>query len=244
VIHEEIVDINRREFLRTGAHAALAGATGHPQGTKYQVGAYYFPNWAPDPRLERIHGKGWTEWELLKRGEPKFAGHLQPKRPAWGYEDESAPQVFERKIAAAHAAGLSHFIFDWYWYEGKPFLERGLERGYLQAGNKADVRFCLMWANHDWLDPMPCRLDKETRLIFKGTYDSAVFDSAVDYVISHYFREPSYYRIDGAPYFSIYMLKQMVERMGGMEIARVALDRFRQRTRNAGFPDLHLNTVA
>jgi hypothetical protein len=238
------MEINRREFMRAGALAALAGATGRSEAEKYEVGAYYFPNWAPDPRLERIHGKGWTEWELLKRGEPKFPGHLQPKRPAWGYEDESDPRVFEKKIAAAHTAGLSHFIFDWYWYEGKPFLERGLERGYLNAANKADVRFCLMWANHDWLDLMPCRLDKDTRLLFKGAYDSAAFDVAVDYVISHYFREPSYYRINGAPYFSIYMLQQMIQRMGGIDIARPALDRFRQKTRSAGFPDLHLNAVA
>ncbi len=239
------MEIKRRDFLKTGALAALAGATGHSQARNYQVGAYYFPNWTPDPRLELIHGKGWTEWELLKRGEPKFAGHLQPKRPAWGYEDESDPRVFEKKIAAAHAAGLSHFIFDWYWYEGKPFLERGLERGYLNAGNRADVRFCLMWANHDWLDIMPCRLDKrDTRLIFKGTYDSAAFDIAVDYVISRYFQEPSYYRINGAPYFSIYMLQQMIERMGGIDIARAALERFRQKTRSAGFRDLHLNAVA
>ena len=239
------MEINRRDFLKTGAFAALVGATGHSQARNYQVGAYYFPNWAPDPRLELIHGKGWTEWELLKRGEPKFAGHLQPKRPAWGYEDESDPRVFEKKIAAAHAAGLSHFIFDWYWYEGKPFLERGLERGYLNAGNKADVRFCLMWANHDWLDLMPCRLHKQaTPLLFKGTYDPAAFDIAVDYVISHYFRQPSYFQIDGAPYFSIYMLQQMIERMGGIDIARAALERFRQKTRSAGFRDLHLNAVA
>jgi hypothetical protein len=216
-----------------------------PKPSDWLVGAYYFPNFHVDPRMELLHGKGWTEWEALKRAEPKFPGHQQPKVPAWGYLDESDPRVFERKIAAAHTAGITHFIFDWYWYEGKPFLERGLERGYLHAGNKADVRFCLMWANHDWIDNIPARIAQPNPpASFAGTYDPARFEAATDYVISNYFRDPSYLCIDGAPYFSIYMLGQMIDRMGGLDIARTAFDRFRQKTQSAGFRDLHLNAVA
>ena len=33
---------------------------------KPTVLAYYFPNWHVDPRNEEWHGKGWTEWEVLK----------------------------------------------------------------------------------------------------------------------------------------------------------------------------------
>ena len=46
--------------------------------SKYQVAAYYFPNYHIDPRNAEIHGPGWTEWELVKRAEPRFAGHQQP----------------------------------------------------------------------------------------------------------------------------------------------------------------------
>ena len=42
--------------------------------SEYRVGSYYFPNYHVDPRNEAIHGPGWTEWELVKRGEPKFPG--------------------------------------------------------------------------------------------------------------------------------------------------------------------------
>ena len=240
-----LVEINRRDFVKAGAYAAMAGATARAEEREYKIGAYYFPNWHVDPRNEQVHGQGWTEWEILKRGEPKFPGHAQPKRPAWGFEDESDPSVFEKKITAAHSAGINHFIFDWYWYEGKPFLERALERGYLRAGNKKDVRFCLMWANHDWFNLMPARLHEQIKpLLYKGSYDAAEFETVTDYVISHYFSEPSYFTVEGEPYFSIYELKHMIDRMGGVEVAKAALARFRQKTRSAGFPDLHLNAVA
>jgi hypothetical protein len=36
----------------------------------------------------------------------------------------------------------------------------------------------------------------------------------------------------------------MIDRIGGVEIAKAALARFRDKTRSAGFPDLHLNAVA
>ena len=184
-----------------------------------------------------MHGKGWTEWEILKRGEPKFPGHEQPKRPAWGFEDESDPRVFAKKIAAAHSSAIHHFIFDWYWYEGKPFLERGLERGYLRAANKSDVRFCLMWANHDWFNLFPARLHEQPKpLLYKGSYSAAEFDAATDYIVAHYFGEPSYFTVDGAPYFSIYELSNLMNRMGGVEVTKAALTRFETRSAAPDFP--------
>lgn len=238
--------MNRRDFMKAGAYTALAaGVSSKAQAHTYQIGAYYFPNWHVDPGNERVHGKNWTEWEILKRGEPKFPGHQQPKVPAWGYEDESKPAVFEKKIAAAHHAGLSHFIFDWYWYEGQPFLQGALEKGYLNAGNKKDVRFCLMWANQDWLNLMPARLDKNERpMIYSGAYSPDEFHRMADYVVRRYFSDPAYYRLDGSPYFSIYNLKSLIERMGGLDIVRSVLSRFREMTRAAGHRDLHLNVEA
>ena len=47
----------------------------------YTVACYYFPNYHIDPRNETDHGPGWTEWELVKRAEPRFAGHRQPLVP-------------------------------------------------------------------------------------------------------------------------------------------------------------------
>lgn len=83
--------------------------------------AWYFPNWHPTPLNDRWHGKGWTEWECVKHASPKFEGHVQPKVPLWGYEDESDPKVFEKKIQTAHDYGIDGFIFDFYWFKQGPY---------------------------------------------------------------------------------------------------------------------------
>ncbi len=240
--------MDRRSFLARSslltAGGLLAGdLTADATPAKWQVGAYYFPGFHFDPRIEPHHGKGWTEWELLKRGEPRFAGHQQPKKPLWGYADEADPQVFARKIDAAADHGLNHFIFDWYWYEGQPFLHRPLENGFLNAGNNNRLRFSLMWANHDWMDLHPAKLAGTPNTLFRGGVTRDVFENMTDYIVAKYFKHPSYWTIDGAPYFSLYQLFTLVEGLGGVNPTKAALDSFRTKTRRAGFADLHLNAV-
>jgi hypothetical protein len=211
------------------------------------IAVYYFPNYHLDVRNRHVHGEGWTEWELVRRAEPRYPGHRQPRLPLWGYEDEADPQVVARKIAAAAGHGVDVFLFDWYWYDDGPFLQRGLEEGYLQAPNNTKVKFAIHWANHDWIDIHPAKLneclDRTHRLLYPGKITEATFNQVTDYVIDNYFEQPSYYKIDGAPYFSFYDLNMLVTSFGSVEATRQALAAFRQKTKAAGFPDLHLNQV-
>jgi hypothetical protein len=213
----------------------------------HQVAVYYFPNYHVDPRNEARHGPGWTEWELVKRAEPRFPGHRQPRVPVWGYEDESDPRAMARRIDAAADHGIDAFIFDWYWYDDGPFLERGLERGFLGAANNDRLKFGLMWANHTWNDIHPAKLSGnpfgDAPLQFKGRVTRETFDTVVDHVIERYFAHPSYWRLEGRPYFSVYELMTLMEGLGGAEATRDALEHFRAKTREAGFAGLHLNAV-
>jgi hypothetical protein len=208
-----------------------------------QVAAYYFPQYHIDSRNEIIHEPGWSEWQIVKRAQQRFPGHIQPHVPLWGYEDEADPAVFSRKIAAAADHGIDCFIFDWYWYEGQPFLHRALEEGYMAAPNHDQLRFALMWANQYWCDLYPAPLEGNYRTIFSGNVTRAIFDDVCNYVIKHYFTNPGYWKIDGCPYFSIYELFRLIDNLGGISATRMALDSFRAKTRAAGFPDLHLNGV-
>jgi hypothetical protein len=209
----------------------------------YVVAAYYFGNFHVDPRNEVAHGKGWTEWQLVRDAKPRFSGHKQPKLPLWGYEDESNPKVFERKIAAANRASISAFIFDWYWYNDGPFLEAALEEGYLNAANRRDVKFAIMWANHDWFDIHPAKLASPPYLQFPGQITPATFDKMTTHIVDRYFSQDSYLKIDECPYFSVYELYRFVLGMGGSEQAAAELLKFRAKVKAAGFPDLHLNAV-
>jgi len=210
---------------------------------RYQVGVYYFPNYHMDPRNEAVHGPGWTEWELVKRAEPKFAEHRQPKVPLWGYEDEADPAVFAKKTAAAAEHGIDHFIFDWYWYDDGPFLNRCLDEGYLKAANNARVEFGLMWANHDWLDIHPAKAHEPARLLYAGKVTREALRTMMDRVIERYFAHPSYWKIDGCPYFSVYMLGDLIASCGDAAQTREALEEFRAKAKRAGFPGLHLNAI-
>ena len=209
----------------------------------YQLAVYYFPQYHPDPRNDAWHGAGWTEWELVKRATPRFAGHQQPKVPLWGYLDESRPEVMEQKIAAAADHGLTAFIYDWYWYEDGAFLNRCLERGHLAARNSDRLKFALMWANHDWIDIHPAKRSSLYQTLVKGTVSSKAFHAATEHIIKTYFSHPSYWRVAGGLYFSIYELMTLVRGLGSVAETREALDDFRARTRAAGLGELHLNAV-
>lgn len=210
--------------------------------SEYTIVCYYFPGYHPDPRNDARHGAGWTEWDLVKAARPRFDKHAQPKVPKWGYEDESNPTVMARKIDAAAEHHIDTLLFDWYWYDG-PFLNGALDKGFLRAANNDRIRFALMWANHDWLDIHPAKLNTPAPLVFPGRVDAETFDQITDTLIGTYFRHPSYWRIDGRPYFSIYEMCTLVEGLGGIQAARNALQRFREKARVAGLPGLHLNGV-
>lgn len=212
-----------------------------------EIAAYYFPNYHLDARNEALHGPGWTEWDLVKRAEPRFPGHRQPLVPQWGYEDESDPRVMARKIDCAADHGIDTFLFDWYHYEDGPFLEGALNRGFLGAANQERLRFALMWANHTWIDIHPAKARTKTSpeapILYPGEVTPKAFRAITDSIIKTYFKKPNYWRINGCPYFSIYDLSRFLAGLGGVEAGRVALADFRKRVKQAGFPDLHLNTV-
>lgn len=214
--------------------------------TRPDIAAFYFPDYHADPINERVHGQGWTEWDIVKAARPRFEGHQQPRVPVWGYEDESDPKVMAKKIDCAAKYGVDCFIFDWYWYDDMPFLERCLNEGFLKAPNRDKVKFCLMWANHDWSN-MPIYLNGGTPKLMTVDMTDAAFDDACDHVIKDYFSQPNYYKVNGAPYFSFFEPNQLLRNFGGpFKLAtgvKRRLDRFRAKTKAAGFPDLHLNCI-
>lgn len=62
-------------------------------------------------------------------------------------------------------------------------------------------------------------------------------------MIEKYFKLPNYWKINGAPYFSIYDLNQFAAHFGTYEATKEAIEKFREKTKAAGFLDLLLNAV-
>ena len=125
-------------------------ATAEPAKSDYYVAAYIWPSCHHDERFGDILWPERTgEWEVIRKGNPRFDGHYQPRQPLWGYEMDNDPQVMEKWIDAATNHGVNIFVFDWYWYDGGPFLESALNDGFLKAKNNSKMQFYIMWANHD-----------------------------------------------------------------------------------------------
>lgn len=207
------------------------------------VACYYFPNYHEDPRNAAHHGKGWSEWELVRRAEPRFPGHRQPRVPLHGEEDEADPRVMASKIDLAADHGIDTFLFDWYYYDDGPFLQRALDEGFLHAPNRDRMTFALMWANHDWVDIHPAKALAPSPVLYPGTVTPRTFERIVDHVIGDYFLQPNYWKPGGRPYFSIYDVGRFVRSFGSLHGAQAGLELFRDRVRDAGLDDLHLDLV-
>ena len=207
------------------------------------MAAYYWPAYHDEPRWRNFFDGAEGEWEIIRNAIPKYEGHRQPRVPLWGYEDETDPRVMEKKIDAAVSHNVNVFIFDWYWYEGEPFLEECINEGFLGAENIDQIEFYIMWANHASTTLWDKRLSHELDTIWTGEVDRYNFDIITDRIISQYMTHPSYFKIDGKPVFSIYELGTLIKGLGGIEGTREALDAFREKVRQAGFPNLHIQAM-
>ena len=210
---------------------------------KYDVAAYVWPAYTGDePRTRIFWPEGIGEWQTVRSAGPKFPGHLWPRKPLWGYVNEADPYVMEMQINAALDHGVNTFIYDWYWYEDRPFLEQCLDNGFLKARNNSKMKFFINWANHDanhiWCKQLASQMCGE--VIWNGFVSRAVFEKIAHRWIEQYFAQPNYYTIGGKPLFMIHDALNFVKGMGGIEQARSAVEWFRAEAVRSGFPGLEL----
>ena len=179
----------------------------------------------------------------------KPADYEWDRAPLWGCCDEADPEVMEKQIEEATRHGVNVFIYDWYWYDRRPFLEQCLDEGFLGASNNESMQFYVMWANHDagytWdvrLSDLIFRAGDST--VWSGQVDRREFETVAHRIIEKYFSRPNYYRINGKPLFMIYDVDNLVKGLGGIENTRDALNWFRGEAVKAGHPGLELQLAA
>lgn len=213
---------------------------------KYDIAAYIWPAYTGDePRARMFWPEGFGEWQSVKNSVAKPNGYKWSRKPLWGYVNEADPYVMEMQIEAAVDHGVNTFIYDWYWYDRRPFLEQCLNNGFLKAKNNQKMKFYIMWANHDVNNLWDIRTsDSKDNLIWDGKVDLPEFKIICARLIEKYFSCANYYRIDGAPVFMIYDVPNLVRGLGGVPQTKLALEWFRQEVIKAGFPNLHLQFSA
>ncbi len=177
-----------------------------PAKTAYQIGAYYFPGWSPD-QISR--------W--------KSQADFPERDSLLGWYEEGRPEVADWHIKWAVENGISFFVYDWYWRNGKEELGAGLNQGFLKARYNELMKFAVMWANHGgYAEHTPEQLLQVT-----------------DYWIEQYFRRPNYLQVDGKPYVSFFSPHELLRSLGSEEKVRAAFEAMRERAKSAGLPGIH-----
>ena len=219
----------------------------------YDIAAYVWPSYTGDELRSRIFwSEGYGEWQSVKNAEENaitkhdwYVNHWTGRQPMWGYVNEANADVMQMQIDCASRHGVNVFIYDWYWYDNRPFLENCLNDGFLKANNNDKMKFYLMWANHDVGHTWDIRNSgKVDQLIWRGTVTWDEYRGIVDRWINKYFSHPSYYKINGMPVFMLYNPQNFVKSFGSIEGAREAIKYFRDEVKKAGYPGLYLQMVA
>ena len=105
---------------------------------KYDIAAYVWPSYTgKELRSRQFWPDGIGEWQTVmsvpSRMPLKPADYEWDRKPLWGCCDEADPKVMEMQIEEAVRHGVNVFIYDWYWYDRRPFLEQCLNEGFLGA---------------------------------------------------------------------------------------------------------------
>lgn len=211
---------------------------------KYDIAAYIWPAYTgKEPRTKIFWDEGYGEWQTVKAAKAKFDGHKWPRRPLWGYVDEADPYVMEMEIEAAVDHGVNVFIYDWYWYDNRPFLEECLNNGFLKAKNNNKMKFYLMWANHSATDGWDKRNADNNAVIWNGRVSFEQFKVIGRRWIDKYFRLDNYYKIDGKAVLSIYEMSELITGFGGVDNTRRAFEWLNNEAVLAGLAGVHFQYI-
>lgn len=212
----------------------------------YDIAAYVWPAYTgKEIRTKIFWPDGIGEWQTVKMEHLKPEGNYSwNRKPLWGFADEADPAVMSMQISEALKYGVNVFIYDWYWFDNRPFLENCLCDGFLKAENNTDMKFYIMWANHDAGYTWDYRISGgEDVNIWNGAVTEEQFKNIGKRWIDKFFTKENYYRIDNKPVVSIYDLKNLIIGLGGIEKAKDNLNWLRQEAKKSGFDGVHFQLI-
>lgn len=202
-----------------------------PARARARAIAFFLPQFHPIPENNSWWGEGFTEWNLVRNGQPNFASHYQPHIPAGlGYYDLREDNVLQKQAAMAKDFGLFGFCFYFYWFGGRVLLDLPVKT-ILETG-KPDFPFCLCWANENWTR----RWDGlEQDILIAQSHspsDDINFLRHIEPALLHH----NYIRVSGRPLLLVYRPSLFPE-------VRATTTRWREDFRERGHGELHLVMV-
>ncbi len=180
----------------------------------------YLPQFHQIPENDEWWGEGFTEWTNMKKAEPLFKGHYQPRIPLnKNYYDLSDIETLRWQCAIAKENGIYGFCFYHYWFNGHLLLEKPMEL--LLQHKEIDINYCISWANENWTNQWVSKSNKI--LIGHDFNDEEDWVDHFNYLLP-FFKDPRYIQEDEKPLMTIYVpnhigkLKKMLRLWNAMAI--------------------------
>lgn len=161
--------------------------------------AFYLPQFHDIPENDEWWGKGFTEWVNVKKAQPLYKGHEQPRIPMnenyYNLLDDNV-KIWQANIAKEY--GIYGFCYYHYWFGGKLLLEKPMEQ--MLKNPKVDIPFCISWANEPWTKAWV----NESKVLIPQFYGGKKeWKEHFDYLLP-FFKDNRYIKEDNKPLFIIY----------------------------------------
>ncbi|MDA8148218.1 MAG: glycoside hydrolase family 99-like domain-containing protein [Actinomycetota bacterium] len=206
-----------------GSRGEAADPSGEPAP---RVLAFYLPQFHAVPENDAWYGRGFTEWTVVARAAPLFAGHRQPHLPGeLGFYDLRVPETRERQARLARDHGVSGFLYYHYWFAGTRMLDRPFAE--VLGSGRPNFPFALCWANDSWYRKWQGRTSDE--MLVEQTYSEEDDRDHIRWLIEA-FRDPRYIRVHGRPLLAVY-------RPHLLPAPKRTFDLWREECSRAGVPD-------
>jgi lipopolysaccharide biosynthesis protein/SAM-dependent methyltransferase len=214
--------------MRLSASEPLA-AFDHPP--EVRALAFYLPQYHVNPENDAWWGKGFTDWDNVRKARPLFTNHDQPRIPSeLGFYDLSVEETIERQAALIRRAGLEGVCIYYYWFNGKRLLDKPLELIY--ENEDIDLKYCLCWANENWTRAWDGFDDD---VLITQTYSES---DDLEFIASltKYFADERYIRVHGKPLLLLYRLDSLPD-------PKESIARWRQYCLETGIGEIYVMTA-
>lgn len=193
--------------------------------SKTKIIAMYLPQYHCIPENDEFWGNGFTDWVTVKKAEPLFVGHDQPKVPLGNnYYDLSLKDniVWQAKLAKQY--GIDGFGIYHYWFNNdKNILTKPAE--IILENKDINIDFFFAWDNNNWKRSWS-NVDGNSWAPIQENKDNKGPKILIPYILgtepdwkNHYknllpyFKDKRYIKKDGKPIFMVWGISDGIKRM-------------------------------
>ena len=194
--------------------------------------ALYLPQFHAIQENDEWWGKGYTEWQEVKKAKKLYDTHMQPRVPLnnnyYDLSDESA-ETWKWQASLVNEYGIYGLCIYHYWFSSRNMLlEKPME--ILLQHKEISLRYCICWANESWKRTWH---GGQNELLMEQLYGEKSEWRAHFYYLLKFFRDERYIKIDNKPMINIY-------RPYAIDCMKEMLDLFNELAKENGFSGVYV----